>query len=473
MRCTLLRMLMILMLTLLSAASAQAQDAATKAMPPEPEQQQKLEKEVAELFPIRQARKPEEKAALAAKLLDSAKATREATPDKFVLLVQSIRLAGEGADLSLALRAIEELDRHYVVERETYMVSAVEAALAVQLPPASRLEVAKTAYSMAEKALAAEEFIASGKIASALARVASRLGDRNFVRNIDSLRKRGSTMYKEHQAVKAAIEKLEQQPTDPDLNFQVGKYYALRRGDWERGAPLLALGSDAALADLGRRELSKPATADDQVALADALWAQADKAEKEDQLALRLRAGDWYRKAAPGLSGLAGIKARQRRAEATAEANGGILYLDDLDIADSFVGHGTLGTHGKAGYDVGDGTQVIRIGGQQMVEHSLSTHPGDGRPAHVDFDLPISAASMQAVVTMAKPPDSPIIFRVLGNGKEIWRSPPVTKQWALVPCRVSLKGVTKLRLEVIATGGAGRACALWIEPHLIIAESDK
>ena len=47
--------------------------------------------------------------------------------------------------------------------------------------------------------------------------------------------------------VKASLEKLKSSPDDPDANLAAGRFYCLTRGDFARGLPMLAKGSDPAL----------------------------------------------------------------------------------------------------------------------------------------------------------------------------------------------------------------------------------
>src|SRR5262249_35252603 len=62
---------------------------------------------------------------------------------------------------------------------------------------------------------------------------------------------------KEYELVRAAARTLQQKPDDPDANLATGKYLCFRKGEWARGLPCLAAGSDAALQALAKKDLTK------------------------------------------------------------------------------------------------------------------------------------------------------------------------------------------------------------------------
>jgi formylglycine-generating enzyme required for sulfatase activity len=121
---------------------------------------------------------------------------------------------------------------------------------------------------------------------------------------------------KGYAAFQQARAKLEEQPTDPEANLAVGRYLCLSKGDWEKGIPMLALGSDPALKALAVRELEKTESPNAQVALADAWWDLAQGKTGPERESLLLRAGYWYQEAEASLtSELAKVKIRKRLEE--------------------------------------------------------------------------------------------------------------------------------------------------------------
>jgi len=114
-----------------------------------------------------------------------------------------------------------------------------------------------------------------------------------------------------------ALAVLETEPDNAEAHLAVGRWYCCFKGDWEKGLPHLAKGSDAALTAVARRELNAPPTGPkDQEALADAWWDLAERREGAEKEALLLRAGTWYQQAAKEVGGgLARVKLDKRLAE--------------------------------------------------------------------------------------------------------------------------------------------------------------
>ena len=472
---SLLRTGLPLLLIALATLPAVAQMPSQKRPPPQPTAVQQIEQNLNDVFmltKVRQSKQASEKRKLAATLYQTAQETPEVSDEKYVLLDEAVRLAAAAADLDQARQAIAALDRDFEIDRAALQHEALETSLAVPAVATARREQIQQGLQWVDAAIAAEQFEAAGKLSALLVKATPKAGDRDLTKAVIEQRARGGEQFKEFKQVQPALEVLANNPVDPASNTTAGRYYCLRRNDWQRGISMLALGNDEKLAEIAAIELKDPTDAAEQIQLADLWWDYAEKLPAADQLPTRKHAADWYSKAATRATGLAATKARQRAAEVYAASQGGVLYLDDLPITEAWVGHGSLGLRGQAGYDVGDGTEVLRFRGEP-VPHALSTHAGDGRPALVEIELPVEMIRLETILSLGKNPDSPVTFRVLGDGHELFRSPPMTRRGIELPCRVSLAGVRKLRLEVHAAGGAGNSWAYWFEPRLFVKTDKK
>src|SRR5439155_6089213 len=106
--------------------------------------------------------------------------------------------------------------------------------------------------------------------------------------------------------VKSFVQALKKNSKDPTASLEVGKYYALTKGNWDKGLPLLAKGGDPALAELAVLDLENPPTGLAQASLG-ARWSK--EATKLQGVAARnalLRAYQWYQQA------LAVVSAKER-----------------------------------------------------------------------------------------------------------------------------------------------------------------
>ena len=102
-----------------------------------------------------------------------------------------------------------------------------------------------------------------------------------------------------------AMAVLKTSPSDPGANLAVGQYYCFRKGDWDKGLPMLGQGSDALLKELATAELRKPTAAEDQKKLGDGWWDFAGGKVKLVWKGSQGRAAHWYREALPHLEGQA------------------------------------------------------------------------------------------------------------------------------------------------------------------------
>ncbi len=118
--------------------------------------------------------------------------------------------------------------------------------------------------------------------------------------------------------VKKSLDALAENAKDPEPNLAVGTFYCFTKGQWEKGLPMLASGSDAALKGLAEKELAKPTDADRQVELGDGWWVLAEKETGAAERRMRERADYWYQQALPNLTGLTKAKVKKRLTEISA-----------------------------------------------------------------------------------------------------------------------------------------------------------
>ena len=462
-------------MTVLLAASAIGQAPSTKQPAPETAEVQQIEQQLDDVFKlsqVRQSKQLDEKRALANKLYETAESATKNDAEKYVLLEQAFRLAAAAGELNSARRAIDALDRSYLIDRTALLHDAVEICLALPMTTAARRELVSQGMQLVEAALTEEQFVGAGKISALLIKAVPKTGDRELSKAVQEQRTRGAQQYQIFKAVQPALEKLASEPVDPASNTTAGWYYCVQRDDWQRGVPMLALGDDQNLAAIAKLEIANPSDAAEQLQLADQWWDYADKATESRQIALRKHAADWYSQAFLRTSGLNATKAKQRIAEAYAAAQGGVLYLDDLPISDSHVGWGTLGKRGRMGYEAPNGSDVLLFRGNP-VKHSLSTHPDHRRPAFAEIELPVEATPFESILFLAKNSNSPVMFRVLGDGRELFRSPPMSQVGSEFPCRIPLAGVRKLRLEVHAEDLPWNGYTFWVEPRVYVKTDKK
>ncbi|GAG01894.1 unnamed protein product, partial [marine sediment metagenome] len=141
-----------------------------------------------------------------------------------------------------------------------------------------------------------------------------------------------------------------------------------------------------------------------------------------------------------------------------------VVYLSDLPESEVRVGFGTFGKNGSLGYD---GKRVV-VGGKPSPK-GLSMHPLSNGASHVAYRLDGKFRSFSAAAAQNDDMGSsstPMTFKVLGDGKLLWVSPPIQVKGAAQECRVDVSGVSKLELVVECPGIDSQAHAVWVEPRL-------
>jgi hypothetical protein len=125
-----------------------------------------------------------------------------------------------------------------------------------------------------------------------------------------------------------------------------------------------------------------------------------------------------------------------------------------------------------------DGTQAdkkdvkYKLNGE-LVPHSINMVPPTKGTAQVKYPLGGKWTAFRATVGVpkiedaAENPASALTFEVLGDGKSLWKSEPVTKLDEFQTCAVSVEKVKVLTLLIHAAGRYYWARSVWFEPVLI------
>jgi endo-alpha-N-acetylgalactosaminidase len=147
----------------------------------------------------------------------------------------------------------------------------------------------------------------------------------------------------------------------------------------------------------------------------------------------------------------------------------------DVVVAEKRFGKkGALG-----GFWAGDSCR-IRVRKKESPE-GLSMCPLSHSSASVKYKLAKSGGIFRAAVALndsagaAGQPSgvgkisTPVTFRVLGDGRELWKSPQaLDAAGAVQDCTCDVTGVDVLELRVECPGSAVNAHAVWLEPRVLV-----
>jgi len=281
---------------------------------PDAAAQQTAKKAAGELFAERfkHAKTTADKTALATDMMDAAGKVQAGSADQYVLLKIARDVAAGTGDAATALQAAERLLEQFdeptaELIGDTLLTAAREATISAQ-----HKAVAEAALNFAGKLADADQYETALRVCEAARSSAQRAKlyplAKELTAQIEEI-KRQQLLSEEY---RKALSVLDAKPTDPEANLAAGRHLCFVKGDWKRGVPMLALGSDAALKAAAIKDLRGANSTEEQAAIGDAWWDLAESKPGEERDTLRMRAGFWYRQSMKELKGLSRLKVEQR-----------------------------------------------------------------------------------------------------------------------------------------------------------------
>jgi hypothetical protein len=240
--------------------------------------------------------------ALAQALLDAAPRTADNASDQYVLLGGAVNAAREGASARLCFAAADQIARLFEVDALPIKAHAATVMSLRADSPLVASENAREGLDLVDALIAAEDFTTAARLCALLRPVipsdstlAPTLAAR--VKEIDALRI-------QRDRVAAQTVRLKATPDDPAANLFVGSYHCFTRGDWDRGLPMLAKGSDPELRKLAADDLANAARDDAAARLGDAWWKIGERQPESLRTKTWQRASAFYTRALAAATGL-------------------------------------------------------------------------------------------------------------------------------------------------------------------------
>ena len=264
---------------------------------------------------IAKAKKPQEKAELAKKILQAATETKNDAAGKYVLLVMAKDIGTQAGDVETTFSAVDQLTESYLVEELKLKTDAL-----TKLSRASGVDhgaIVDKANAWIDDAFAADQYDIAKQIAQLALGAANATKDPDAIKPANARVQEVSSAAKAYEEVKKALATIAQTPNDPTANLAAGRFYCLTKGQWEKGLLMLALGSDAALKAMAEKDAAKPTEADKRVELGNGWCKLAEKYPAAAKRSVQDHAVEWFKKAMPNLIGLEKAKLEKRVAELT------------------------------------------------------------------------------------------------------------------------------------------------------------
>jgi hypothetical protein len=434
--------------------------------------QQEAIKLTNELFKsdVARAKTSPEKLALA-KQMASVAATENDPCARYVLLKRAREVAIDAGDPTTACQLLDETARQYEIDYGTAKLALFDSlAHSVTGPKDSALFVTGMNHWM-DGQVWLDHYDLARKAGDLAIQVARRADDTQLVaetrRHLKSVEETASS----YALARAAMTRLGQSPKDPEVNTIAGRFYCLVKGDWDRGLPLLTRGSDPALKALADMELAPPNTPDTRQALAGAWWDFAHQKGLSTPFTAKAieRAAHWYRLALPELGGLQAALAEKRIAQATnaADARPGIFLSELTETkAQGIVRDGMWDVSKDVMTKSGRPLSVNGVRYQRGIGYNPSLSGGTSRITYALAGKYRRFSGLVAVNDSGGDFSAVLTFKVVGDGRELWRSQPYKEKKTTEPFDTDISGVDVLELVVDCDGRGQGAHVVWLDPRL-------
>jgi len=276
---------------------------------------------------IDNAKTSADKLALAKRLLAQALNPTSDTTGKYVLMLMAADLAASARDADTAFQAVDQMAEAFAVDRFAMKTGILGGWAKNARTSDARRSLVEQAMRVGDEALDAGNLEAAKELGKLAASKLSLLRDKSLAQQLKAYRQQLAEAGKDSEELQAARAALAKDPHDSQANLVVGQYLCFTKGDWEKGLPRLAQGSDEKLKGLALQELTSPPTeSSEQVAMADAWWEIAQSRRRLQMDAIKIHAGQWYRRAEAALAaGLVKTNVAKRLAEVSKLQNQSLL----------------------------------------------------------------------------------------------------------------------------------------------------
>ncbi len=443
-----------------------------KAAIPDAQAQEAAQKAASEIYAGRfqQAKTVADKTGLATEMINASSTFPAGSADQYVLLKIARDVAANAGDAPTAIQATEQLSQRFDVpvaklKAESLLTAASRASLSTQ-----HKAVAEAALDVVRALADSDDYENAISLCEAARSSAQKAKQIAIVKAMATKADELKVLLKAAQVYRDALAVMDGDPVEPTANLAAGRYLCFVKGDWKRGVPYLALGSDVDLKTVAVLDLRGATSADEQVGIGDAWWALADSKQGEERASLRLRAGYWYRQAEPNVpAGLGRLKVTQRLAEISKAAkplteSDGHMFLSELEPHQVIL-HPTMA--------IGEAHTVENV----QPAHGLFAHPPPNSSSSIAYNLPNGYRELTGTAAITDLPRdldgqvatgsrTPLTFQVIGDGRMLWKSRPLQRSGDKQVFTVNVSGLRKLDLRVDCPGFANHAWAMWVDPVL-------
>ncbi len=328
---------------------------AEKAKLPPLEEREKAAKLIRDLFKAEYAKTTVvAKGALADTLFKQASESDQDLPAKYVLLKEAAELAA-GSNIELSVQACETLIKSFDGPAGEVIEPILKSVAPKAVSPAAAQSLASFVLKVVDDTLADDDFETAGRLQKMADGLAQRSKNLKLIKQVQSLAKDIDLSKQIIVKVNDAFTVLKDKPEDPDANLLVGKYACFNKGDWPKGLPLLAKGSDAKLKAAAAKDLE--ATAEDatsSLAAGDGWYDLVTSIEGHPKTNIYFRIHTHYTNALPKATGITKTKVEKRLEEVEKSLDGKWDYPNLWPVVKAAIRNKSYDKAGPAGGAFGD-----------------------------------------------------------------------------------------------------------------------
>ena len=254
----------------------------------------------------------EKRAKLANVLFQQGKEVKDDSATRYICYREARDLAAKANETNLALAIVDEIQRVYDVDALLLKADVLGLAVAAATEKETGLALVEVIRPLLAEAVELDHYKAAYQLGDAAVAAAKKAKSPSLVLELQKRVEAIKSIEKNFSELHVYQERLKKNPDDGEANLELGKYFGFQKKRWERALKHFANSSDEGLKQLARQDLGEPKDVKDQLALADGWWALAGMHKDAGKLAIQMRAGFWYDRALPTLSGLNRTKAQKR-----------------------------------------------------------------------------------------------------------------------------------------------------------------
>jgi hypothetical protein len=382
-----------------------AQEPVAKKMLPDDAAQKTALSVVADVYKpdYEKAKTPAQKIELAKKLLGEGVATKDDPVSRFVLFRVARDIACQQGDFTTAFDAIGRINAEYNADALQMKLDAATAAVKGLKTPKEHQACAAILAPLIDEAIATDRYDHAKSLAELTLGCAREGRDSDRIKQMVAKLKEVAEITAEFEKVKEAKVALEAKPTDPNANFAVGRFLCLVKGDWKRGVTMLALGDNEEFKAAALLELEAQP---DSLNVGDVWWKIAEGLEATAKSRAQVHAGEWYRKALPGLSGLTKTRVEKLIAQLPKPAKPKNA-LEAVDLAANSEGGKWRRTDDGIAADNIVGSSSLVVPGEVPNEYDLHVsltiqREADATGNDTSFECPIGGKTYPFVIRRQK-----------------------------------------------------------------------